>query len=218
MKSERIKLSMDEVYFNELYNALETMRSFYTLEENKEKFRVEREENEKLINKLIRYGWFEEHGEDNQYRVELFPSEAREMIKELLENSILLRVKTENEVLLDYYNFAKEQHELLKDGKIEHKTSFTVKQAQVLYEWRCCGYEYLVRFKNGELYLVDHGHTKLIKTDTRWVDENKEYNDSVFEKCKLKLDFIKWENDEPTEIDKLLNDKGFYDENGYFKY
>lgn len=63
------------------------------------------------------------------------------------------------------------------------------------------GYNYIVKDKNQKLYLFEN---EPVKNVDEWINEvtGRYYNFSIFNDL---FQFIKWEDEEPTSIEKILN-------------
>jgi len=213
-KSERIKLWLDECSFNTLVCALNYVNAVVDEQQDSLTYLDYldiKAENRKLMNKIIQYGWYEENANKKEARIELFPSEARELICQLLHFVEIVIDEIEID-MQDNYDTLKQKHEAVKSGLLQLENILTVKQARELMEMCWGGAVYLVKNKDGKIYYVDHGFTELVKTDERWEDKEYGFEDViglVFTECNMKLDFVSWCDTEPTHIETFLKVKGF---------
>lgn len=215
-KSERVKMWFNEDWFEQLmavlYEQQDNIKSVIEStqdEKIKNAYSISLEENKKLINKIIRYGWPEEKSDEkNQVRIEFFPSEARELIWQLLMFSVMYKSFDNTTYFSDFCL----EHESIKENNPEKNSKLSKKSALEIYNNSRIGRVYLVRNKNGKLYYVDHRYTELVKKEDRWEDKKYGFDWNVFVECNLDLENVKWEDERPLNIYQLLHDEGWVDD------
>jgi len=215
MKDDKMRLWMDDFWFNELMLTLHELRDFcsFMMEEKESKdplFKSLFNENTELINKIIRYAWYEEKPDNiREVRVELFPSEGRKLIWQLLASNLFFS-DTESPDF-SYYNVYKAKHEAYKKGEISFSDEVSVSAARELYNlWRL-GYVYLVKNKDGTCYAVDHGCIDVpVKAEERWEDPEYGFDDqNVFLETKHDFKIVSWDDEAPLDIGDYLIDNGW---------
>jgi hypothetical protein len=215
--SERVKLWMGEDWFGELMWILQDLRQHFQYQieareaeqdqEGAEGYRQDLRENIQLVNKIIKYGWYEEKAEGrNEARVEFFASEARDLIWQLILFSVLHTPKNAGASLYKEY---KRKHESYIAGELTVPNELSNAAARELIQAEALGGVYLVKNKDGKCYIVDHGFTELVKTDDHWEDKEYGFDENVFGKTKYSYDIVSWEDEKPLNIFDYLKENGW---------
>ena len=215
--SERVKLWIGEDWFGELMWILENMQQqlkhyISTLEaehneEVAESYRQNLRDNIRLVNKIIKYGWYEEKGDGhNEARIEFFASEARDLIWQLILFSVCNTPKNAGASLYEEY---KAKHEAYKKGELTIPDELSKAAAFELIAASAFGGVYLIKNRDGKCYIVDHGVTELIKTEERWEDKESGFDENVFEETKRSYDIVSWDDKDPLDIADYLKKNGW---------
>ncbi len=217
-KNDRIKLWFAKDWFNALIDILYYVND-YTKSSIKSghMFSDDLIDNEKLISKIMRYGWYEENEDGKEeVRIELFPSEARDLIWQLLNYSVLTFKSAEG---CSHYENFKEIHDSIKNGEMKVPKILHPYSAEYLYENYKLGCEFLVKNKDENIFFVDHGYSgKLIKKEDHWEDAEYGFDENVFipVNSHINIDIVSWDDEEPLDIYKYLSENAWL-KNGEFQ-
>lgn len=215
--SERVKLWTSEYWFGSMMWILQDVRESIEGEikrceaarnaKGADGWREYLRANLRLVDKIIKYGWYEEKPEGrDEARVEFFASEARDMIWQLLLYSTIHSPEGAGTGLYEEY---KKKHEAYKSGELTIPNELSDAAAAELIEASALGRTYLVKNKDGRCYLVDHGYTELIKTADGWEDKEYGFEEEVFEETEHSYEIVSWEDEEPLDIDAYLKEHGW---------
>jgi hypothetical protein len=212
-KTERTKMWFSKEKFNLLMDTIEEDYYYTDLLESKKEFseyaKSEKIKNRALVEKMIKYSHFENKIDGEEIRIEFFPSEARDLILILLH--VIAFKKYEDFQEKDYFEAIKTLHENFKKGE-KRKPIYTDSQLQYLEGYVSVGVVGVVRNQNGELYFVDHGFSELYKKNGKWVDAvcgdtDKALGLAFYDKCKVDIQEVKWEDEEMLDLQNFVKEK-----------
>lgn len=211
-KDGKARLCMDEYWFNKFMAALEELNEECTwliehnYPNNVDFNTVLKRDNDAIIDKITRFAWYEEKSGYKEVRIELYPSEMRDIIWQLLAYLELNIQTRDNPTGYEKY---KENHEKFLNGELTLAKILTKAAAKELYNnWRVGG-TYLVKNKDGSCYVVDHGCTELVKLEDHWEDRVYGTEDFVFWKLKRNYEIVSWEDDTPLNIGDYLKENNW---------
>lgn len=212
--AERAKITLTEDWFDLLIEILAEAKETILINldgsdiKSETGLKLDLAANEKLTEKLVKYCRYEEiEGGHNVARIDLFASEAKDLIWQMLlccANHVDMPDECGH-----YMDYKAMHEEFMQEPK---KKAIITKSAarELLGEWSI-GYDQLVQNKDGSCYLVDHGRSgDLIKVNSRWEDPNYGFDENVFRRVSPSFKkIVSWDDEQPLDVMDFLIEHGF---------